>query len=62
MKPIAAQTVKMRLRNSSSGRIGSLARASAKTNAVRRTTESVMSRNVSAEPHANVETGIAQVQ
>ena len=33
MKPIAAHTVKMRLRKSSSGRIGSVARRSANTNA-----------------------------
>jgi hypothetical protein len=55
MKPIAAHTVKMRLRKSSSGRIGSLARDSAKTNAVSSTIERVMSRNVSSELHANVD-------
>ena len=54
MKPTAELTTKMRLRKSDSGKIGSLARRSAKGNKTSRTTPTIASATISVDPHAYV--------
>jgi hypothetical protein len=52
MNPIALVTVKTRLRKSSSGRIGSAARVSTKTNAASRAAPMTSSAIICGAPHA----------
>ena len=51
MKPIALETLKTRLRKSSSGKTGSAARLSAKTKATSRSTPPTISASIHGEVH-----------